>query len=129
MAATTNAAGAAQLARLLGEYGHTAMILDIRASPVLLHLKTGIAYLGERRLALLAGLGSLADFDGFECIEVSPAEGYAANCVRVNDRVLVPSGNPRFTERLAALGLDPLPLEMSEFRKMDGGLSCLSLRF
>jgi dimethylargininase len=60
---------------------------------------------------------------------VTTGERYAANCVRINGRVLIAAGYPRFAERLAALGYDALPLEMSEFRKMDGGLSCLSLRF
>ena len=56
-------------------------------------------------------------------------ESYAANCIRVNDRVLIAAGYPRFAEELERLGYHPLTLEMSEFRKMDGGLSCLSLRF
>ena len=129
LSSRTNADGARQLAAILAEHGYAATVVDIRSSPVLLHLKTGIAYLGDGRLALLSGLAELADFSGFECLEVGIAEGYAANCVRINDRVLVAAGNPRFTERLAALGLKPLSLEMSEFRKMDGGLSCLSLRF
>jgi dimethylargininase len=49
--------------------------------------------------------------------------------VRVNERVLVAAGFPKFTAELRARGFNPLELEMSEFRKMDGGLSCLSLRF
>ena len=56
-------------------------------------------------------------------------ESYAANCPRVNDRVLVATGYPRLTAELTARGFNPLELDMSEFRKMDGGLSCLSLRF
>jgi dimethylargininase len=47
----------------------------------------------------------------------------------VNESVLVPAGYPRITQALDLKGLHPLPLEMSEFKKMDGGLSCLSLRF
>ena len=68
-------------------------------------------------------------FSGFELIRVGLDESYGANCVRVNDRVLVAAGFPRLTEDLLLRGFDPLVLEMSEFRKMDGGLSCLSLRF
>jgi len=43
--------------------------------------------------------------------------------------VLVAAGFPLFEEKLRKLGLDVIALEMSEFQKMDGGLSCLSLRF
>ena len=129
LSARTNEHGARQLAGWLAESGFAATFVDIRSTPGLLHLKTGIAYLGDARLAVMAGLAGLADFDGYETIEVAAQESYAANCIRVNARVLVAAGHPRFADRLAALGLDPLPLEMSEFRKMDGGLSCLSLRF
>jgi len=41
----------------------------------------------------------------------------------------MPAGFPNLSQQLAAAGYKPLPLDMSEFRKMNGGLSCLSLRF
>ncbi len=62
-------------------------------------------------------------------IKVSVEESYGANCVRVNGRVLVAEGFPKLTGELIERGFNPLPLDMSEFQKMDGGLSCLSLRF
>jgi dimethylargininase len=68
-------------------------------------------------------------FEGYELIRVTEQESYAANCVRVNERVLVAAGYPMLTAELKARGFHPLELEMSEFQKMDGGLSCLSLRF
>ncbi|MCX7058210.1 MAG: hypothetical protein NTZ79_13815 [Proteobacteria bacterium] len=49
--------------------------------------------------------------------------------MRINDHVLVAEGYPRFVDALVRLGYQPLPLPMSEFRKMDGGLSCLSIRY
>jgi dimethylargininase len=68
-------------------------------------------------------------FPGYELIRVAEEDSYAANCIRVNERVLVAAGYPRLTAELRARGFLPLELEMSEFQKMDGGLSCLSLRF
>jgi dimethylargininase len=68
-------------------------------------------------------------FTRFDQIRVSAAESYGANCVRVNDRVLVADGFPHLRDELIARGFNPLVLNMSEFQKMDGGLSCLSLRF
>jgi dimethylargininase len=129
VSARTNEAGARQLAALLERLGCAATLIDIRRAPALLHLKSGIAYLGDGRLAMTSELMALAAFARYERVAVAAEERYAANCVRINDRVIVASGYPRFADRLAALGYDPLPLEMSEFRKMDGGLSCLSLRF
>ena len=127
--ARTNEAGARQLAGFLAGLGQAATLVDIRAVAGLLHLKTGISYLGDGRLAVAAGLPRLPAFAGYEQVTVAAEESYAANCVRVNDRVLVAAGYPRFADELVRLGYHPLPLEMSEFRKMDGGLSCLSLRF
>jgi dimethylargininase len=66
---------------------------------------------------------------GYNLIRVPLEESYACNCVLVNDRVLMPSGFPRLFDDLTRRGYVPLPLDVSEFRKMDGGLSCLSLRF
>lgn len=60
---------------------------------------------------------------------VQAGEEYAANCVMVNDHVLVAAGYPELEKTLRELGYQTVALEMMEFQKMDGGLSCLSLRF
>jgi dimethylargininase len=129
LSARTNEAGAAQLVALLAQHGYTASTVDIRAHTALLHLKSGISYLGERRFVALPGVPRTAGMAGYEFIETAAGESYAANCVRVNDTVLVAEGYPQLAARLDALGYAVRRLEMSEFRKMDGGLSCLSLRF
>lgn len=124
----TNAVGAGQLSRWLEERGHMAEVVDLAAHPRLLHLKTGISALGEGRVVTVPGFPAARLLDGLERIEVAAGEEYAANCIRVNDRVLVAAGYPELVERLEGLGYRTLPLPMSEFRRMDGGLSCLSLR-
>ncbi len=125
----TNEEGARQLAVWLGLQGIAATVLDIRDCAGLLHLKSGISYLGDGRLAVAPGLPDYPAFGAYELVMLAPEESYAANCVRINERVLVAAGYPRFAETLARLGYDPLPLPMSEFAKMDGGLSCLSIRY
>lgn len=124
----TNRAGAEQLVRALVSLGYRTTTVDIGGIPGLLHLKTGLAWLGERRLLAWPELAEQAALRGYEVVTVSEQERYAANCVQVNGRILVPAGYPETAERLAGLGCQILPLEMSEFRKMDGGVSCLSLR-
>jgi dimethylargininase len=141
----TNEAGARQLAELLAPHGYTTSFVDIRQSgtgvppaahaqdarvtPELLHLKSGLAYLGDNRLIVTDALANRAEFFGYDLIPVQSNEEYAANCVRVNDYVLLVAGCPRFAERLREFGFQTIALEMTEFQKMDGGLSCLSLRF
>lgn len=133
VSARTDREGARQLAQHLTGWGYTSTEIDITANPRLLHLKSGIAYLGGgiwvADRAIQDELRAAAGASVREVIVASPDEAYAANCVRVNDAVLVPAGYPRLTAAIHARGCRVLPLEMSEFRKMDGGLSCLSLRF
>ncbi len=129
LSARTNEAGAAQLVALLEHQGYSASSVDIRAHRALLHLKSGISYLGERRFVALPGVPRTAAMAGYEFVETAAGESYAANCVRVNDAVLVAEGYPQLAARLDALGYAVRRIEVSEFRKMDGGLSCLSLRF
>ena len=125
----TNEAGALQLADLLKSINYTASIVDIRDLKTILHLKSGLAYLGDNRLVVIEALKTQAVFEGYELVAVEDDEAYAANCLRVNDHVLVAAGFPRFQGTLKNLGCQTVALEMSEFQKLDGGLSCLSLRF
>jgi dimethylargininase len=128
----TNEEGARQFAALVRGFGCEASAIDIGEIPSALHLKSAISYIGDNTMVLTEEMTRepvFAFFRDYEIVEVHPEESYAANCVRVNDRVLVPSGFPRLPDELMRRGFKPLPLEMSEFQKMDGGLSCLSLRF
>jgi len=125
----TNEAGALQLAKLLASYGYTSSFVDIRNVKDILHLKSGLAYLGDNRLVVIEALAYRQEFNGYELVGVNVDEEYGANCVRINDYVLVAAGYPVFEQTLRGAGYKTIALEMTEFQKMDGGLSCLSLRF
>lgn len=125
----TSEDGAHELARQLTAAGSEIAFLDIRGIDGLLHLKSGVSYLGDNRILAIEAIADEAVFDGLEVVRVPAGEEYAANCVRVNDYLLVPAGYPGCHGLLQGLGYNLIILEMSEFRKMDGGLSCLSLRF
>ena len=125
----TNEQGAFQLGAILAHEGYTCAIVDIRTVGGILHLKSGISYLGDRRLVLIDELAAHPAFRDFDIVRIAAQESYAANFLRINKRVVVAAGFPHFTSAVRALGYDPLALDMSEFRKMDGALSCLSLRF
>ncbi len=125
----TNCEGAAQLTRWLARLRFSSSVVDIREMSSLLHLKTGLSWLGRRRLL---AAGEVVDHEvlrGWESVRVPDGEGYAANCVRVNDALLLAEGFPGTGAMLAGLGYEVVPVAMSEFRKMDGGLSCLSVRW
>jgi dimethylargininase len=125
----TNEEGARQLGEILAREGYSSSIVDIRTMHNILHLKSGIAYLGSNRLVVMEEMASRKEFAGYDLIPVNAEESYAANCVLLNDDVLIPSGYPALQSELERRGYSAIPLQMSEFQKMDGGLSCLSLRF
>jgi dimethylargininase len=125
----TNAAGAEQLGAILRSAGYTVSTLDIRNMTSILHLKSGVAYLGDKQLVVMEEMADRPEFAGYDRIVVRAEESYAANCLRVNDAVLMPAGYPHLQAQFEQRGHKVIPLEMSEFRKMDGGLSCLSLRW
>jgi dimethylargininase len=125
----TNEEGARQLAAHLADFGYTSSTVDARPMTNVLHLKSGISFIGNNTLVVMEEMADHADFGRFDLIRVPAEENYAANCVRLNNRVLTAAGFPRFAADLDSRGFSPLVLDMSEFRKMDGGLSCLSLRF
>jgi dimethylargininase len=125
----TNQAGAEQLAAFLAEFGYRSTLIDIRGLSNILHLKSGLAYLGGNRLLVIDELRDLKEFSGYDLVEIDRNEAYGANCLLTNDRVLIASGFPVLQLQLERLDYEIVVLDMSEFQKMDGGLSCLSLRF
>ena len=97
--------GARQLAEILAETGLASTLVDVRSTAGILHLKSGIAYLGENRLAAIEALAEREELRGFEIVRVPPGEEYAANCVRVNDAFLIPAGFPSIEAKAPRAGL------------------------
>jgi len=122
----TNPEGARQLAVILQRHGYSVTPVPLRR---VLHLKTGVAYLENNRLLACGEFLGHPLLSSFEIIPVPVEESYAANSLWVNGRVLVPSGFPQTREAIEKAGYKTVPVDVSEFRKLDGGLSCLSLRF
>lgn len=122
----TNYAGAKQLIGLLQNHGMSGSVVEFSG---MLHLKSGISYLEDNTMLAVESFGSHPAFSSFNTIPVPEGESYAANSLWINDTVLVPEGNHVTLENIQNAGYKTIILDMSEFRKLDGGLSCLSLRF
>jgi len=122
----TNKEGAEQLIKALGKYGMSGSIVEISE---MLHLKSSLAYLEDNILLVAGEFINKVEFGKFKKIVVDEDETYSANCIRVNDYVLVPAGYPKIKEKIKAAGFKVLVVDTSEYRKVNGGLSCLSLRF
>lgn len=117
----TNAEGARQLSAMLSMHGFTTSEIPVAAG---LHLKSSVTYIGGNTLLVTPAFSQY--FAAHRMINVGEEE-YAANCVLVNDRILFAAGFPETRDKLMKEGYQIVELDMSEFRKMDGGLTCLSL--
>jgi dimethylargininase len=122
----TNAEGAAQLATLLAHAGHTYETVRVAEG---LHLKSGVNYVGNNTLLVTKALADYPAFSEYERILLDVDEEYAANTLWVNDTLLMPKGFPKTHARLSQMNMNIIELDVSEVQKMDGGLTCMSLRF
>lgn len=122
----TNKEGAEQLMKFLAKYGYTSSMIAIDK---MLHLKTGINYVGNQTLVMIESLLSMKGFDGYKKISIPDNESYAANCLLINEYLLIAKGFETAKNTFVKEGFQIIELDMSEYMKLDGGLSCLSLRF
>jgi len=106
---------------------------DIRVDPVpfsgVLHLKSGLTELAPQVLIRDPALQTDYDLTWAEVIDLPPEEGYAADVMPVNDTLFVASNCPRAFAAASHVCSRAVPLDLSEFVKMDGGVTCLSLRY
>ena len=124
--ARTNEEGIRQLTEILAKYG---LICSEVTLEKVLHLKTGVNYLENNNMLVSGEFVTKPDFETYHRVEIPEEEAYAANCIWVNDTVIVPEGYPAVLKAVQDMGYRTLTVDTSEFRKLDGGLSCLSLRF
>ena len=124
--ARTNEEGCRQFIALLEKHGHTGSIIELKE---MLHLKTGVNYLENNNMLVSGEFLTNPEFDKYNKYEIPSDEAYAANCIWVNDKVIVPEGYPKVKALVEEMGYEVLTVDTSEYRKIDGGLSCLSLRF
>lgn len=126
LSARTNRDGGAQLAALLEPHGIRCTLVEVAAG---LHFKSSVNWVGDDTLLLTPEFAGRPAFAGFRQLVVDPAEAYASNTLWINGTLLTPAGYPRTRALLETLGLPVLELDTQEARRMDGGLTCMSLRF
>lgn len=126
LSARTNSEGIRQFREIMAKYGYK--VIGVPLSEVL-HLKTGVNYIENNKMLVCGEFIDKPEFASYEKIIIPEEEAYAANCIYVNGTVIVPEGYPAVLEAVKNAGYPVLTVDTSEFRKVDGGLSCLSLRF
>ena len=126
LSSRTNEEGARQLTGILEAQGMQCISLAAGAG---LHLKSSINGLDENIILVTQAFSEHTELRGFEQIVIPDEESYAGNSLLVNGRVIVPAGFPGTRALIDGLGIETIESDVSEFRKMDGGLTCLSIRF
>jgi len=122
----TNRNGAAQVIDILERYGLSGSTIKLDK---VLHLKTGLAYLERNNLVVCGEFITKEEFQTYTLLIIPEDERYAANCIWVNGQVIIPKGFPKTRTIIQSSGYEIVEVNVSEFQKLDGGLSCLSLRF
>lgn len=122
----TNEEGIRQFSEILALYGMTCSAVPLTT---VLHLKTGMTYM-ENNLMLVSGeFMDKPGFEKYDKLRIPDNEAYAVNCIYVNGQIIMPANFPATEILLRDAGLELIIVDTSEYRKIDGGLSCLSLRF
>jgi len=122
----TNQAGAEELKAILAKYGYTCTFVPITR---LFHLRTGSSFIGNNNVVVAGELIGNGAFEGYNQIPVKDEESYSSNCIWVGDTVIMAKGFADTKEKVEKAGYKIVEVEISEFQKQDGGLTCLSLRF
>ena len=124
--ARTDEKGVRQLSEIVTPLGY--VIREVFTPPEILHFKTDCSLLGPYEILSTKRLQSSGCFDGYSVINVADGEEAAANAIRVNDYVIMPAGFPRTRAILEEHGYKVKVINNTECAKLDGGMSCLSLR-
>jgi len=127
LSARTSEAGADGLARIAEGFGYS--LRKVKTPSDILHFKSHCSLLDDRTAIATKSLAASNCFEGYEIIVVPEDEPHGSNVIRVNDRVILPEEAPKTVSMLGALGFDVLPVPTSEVAKIDGAVSCCSLRY
>ena len=114
----TNLEGAKQIIEILNKYGMSGSTISLNK---MLHLKTGLSFLENSNLIVCGEFINDSRFDQYNSIEIPESESYAANCIWVNEFVIIPTGYPITKEKIRNAGYTVLETDVSEFKKLDGG--------
>jgi len=97
--------------------------------PNIVHLKSHVTYIGKDTAIATKAYANNPLLNGMNILVVQDNESYAANTLAINDSVLMPKGFPNSQTMVMEAGFEVISLEMNEFQKCEGALTCLSLIF
>ncbi len=114
-------------AKQMGEWLETKV--DVVRDPKIMHLKSYMSFLGKGRLLVTEKYADSSVLDELDLLVVPDEEWYGSNVIAVDDSVIMSKGYPRTETILKSNGYRVTALDMTEFPKCDGALTCLSILF
>jgi dimethylargininase len=124
LSARTTSGGVAALAACVEPHGYT--VSGVRLGDAL-HLKTAVTALSDDLLLYNPAWVDASLFPGFKAVAIAPDEPFAANILRLPDRIFSQTAYPRTTAIVAAAGFPVETVDMTELAKAEAGLTCSSL--
>lgn len=124
LSSRTNTAGAKALAAIVGDYGYSVRAISVRGC---LHLKTACTALPDNRLLVNPAWLGEKELDDFELVHIPPAEPWGANIAIVNGRICASAAHGETCQSIRRLGFEVHTVELDEFAKAEGGVTCLSI--
>jgi dimethylargininase len=120
----SNKQGAQALADMVRPFGYrvkTVKVFDC------LHLKTGCTALDEENILINPQWVDSESLKDMNQLIVPPEEEFAANILRVGTIICMSAGFPRTRKMIEDLGYKVMVIDISEFKKAEAGLTCISL--
>ncbi|MHA2224180.1 MAG: dimethylarginine dimethylaminohydrolase family protein [Candidatus Hodarchaeales archaeon] len=103
--------------------------IDTCIDSTIVHLKSYVTYIRNNFMLVTKSYAKHPISSDFNILVVQEQESYAANALTIDDVVLMPSGYPKAQTLVKEAGFEVISLDMSEFQKCEGALTCLSLLF
>lgn len=122
----TNQNGIKALTDLLNPHSYQVIPVSVHGC---LHLKTGVTALNEDTFVVNPKWIDTSIFKENLLIEVAENESFAANVLRVGEKLIVNAAYPKTAEKIQKAGFRFDVVDISEFSKAEAGLTCLSLIF
>jgi dimethylargininase len=122
----SNQAAIDQLAGILKPFGYTVSAVPMHDC---LHLKSAVTALSDDTVLINPDWVDAIYFKDYRQIHVANAEPHAANVVRINADILMPSSFPQTQALVEAAGFTVHAVDVSELQKAEGAVTCCSVLF
>jgi len=122
----SNAEGIAQLRAFVAPFGYTVHPVPITGC---LHLKSAASLVAGDLLLVNPAWLDLAPFGDLRTVHIDPSEPFAANALRIGERVIHAEEFRLTRELMERAGIAVRPVPASELAKAEGGVTCCSLVF